>query len=71
MLPGAKRLSPTCLEFIADTPFAISRTLNCFFEHGGFGTLVGSQDEYAAHGFFRVVFFLWNVQIFFRGWCIL
>ena len=30
MLPGAKRLSPTCLEFIADTPFAISRTLNCF-----------------------------------------
>ena len=30
MLHGTKRLSPTCLEFIAETPFAISRTLNCF-----------------------------------------
>lgn len=29
-LPGAERLSLTCLEFIADTPFAISRILNCF-----------------------------------------
>ena len=30
-----------------------------FFEHGGFGTLVGSQDEYAARGF-SVRLFLWN-----------
>ncbi|WP_308774576.1 M55 family metallopeptidase [uncultured Bilophila sp.] len=30
MLPGVQRLSPTCLEFTADTAFAISRTLNCF-----------------------------------------
>ena len=30
MLPGTKRVSPTCLEFVADTAFAISRTLNSF-----------------------------------------
>lgn len=30
MLPGVQRLSPTCIEFAADTAFAISRTLNCF-----------------------------------------
>ena len=30
-----------------------------FFEHGGFGTLVGSQDEYAARGF-SARLFLWN-----------
>lgn len=36
-----------------------------FFEHGGFGTLVGSQDEYAARGF-SARLFLWNGK-FFRG----
>lgn len=30
-----------------------------FFEHGGFGTLVDSQDEYAARGF-SARLFLWN-----------
>lgn len=29
------------------------------FEHGGFGTLVGSWDEYAARGF-SARLFLWN-----------
>ncbi len=36
-----------------------------FFEHGGFGTLVGSQDEYAARGFSVRLFFV-EWQIFFR-----
>lgn len=30
MMPGTTRVSPTCLEFIADTPFTITRTLNSF-----------------------------------------
>ena len=30
MLPGTNRVSPTCLEFVADTAFDLSRTLNCF-----------------------------------------
>ena len=30
-----------------------------FFEHGGFGTLVGSWDEYAARDF-SARLFLWN-----------
>ena len=36
-----------------------------FFEHGGFGTLVGSQDEYAARGFSARLFC--GMANFFRG----